>query len=171
MSGQGSPPSRRRVGVEFWAMEFVQHVEFLSFRKMNGVEYLARFSSCLIEKGLDKVENWWEKLWLPGELTWGPGWISVEFWATTFLPSVDCLTRGGYIDRCISFPVISGAHTESRRLLYGSFSRPPPPLRCFAKSSNSVHAHWVVGKWGQFRNDITAGWRKPSRVRCLARHL
>jgi hypothetical protein len=58
----GSPPSRRRVGVEFWAMAFFQHVEFLSFRKMNGVEYLARFSSCLIEKGLDKVENWWEKL-------------------------------------------------------------------------------------------------------------
>jgi hypothetical protein len=25
---------------------------------MNGVEYLARFSSCLIEKGLEKVENW-----------------------------------------------------------------------------------------------------------------
>jgi hypothetical protein len=40
------------------AMEFVQHVEFLSFRKMIGVEYLARFSSCLIEKGLEKVENW-----------------------------------------------------------------------------------------------------------------
>jgi hypothetical protein len=25
-----------------------------------------------------------------------------------------------------------------------SFSRPPPPLRCLAKSSNSAHAHWVV---------------------------
>jgi hypothetical protein len=46
------------LGVEFWAMTFFQHVEFLSFRKINGVEYLARFSSCLIEKGLDKVENW-----------------------------------------------------------------------------------------------------------------
>jgi hypothetical protein len=42
--------------VDFWAMEFVQHVEFLSFRKMNGVEYLARFSSCLIEKGSEKAE-------------------------------------------------------------------------------------------------------------------
>jgi hypothetical protein len=29
---------------------------------MNGVEYLTRFSSCQIEKGLDNVENWWEKL-------------------------------------------------------------------------------------------------------------
>jgi hypothetical protein len=29
--GQGSPPSRRRVGVEFWAKELFQHVEFLSF--------------------------------------------------------------------------------------------------------------------------------------------
>jgi hypothetical protein len=69
--GQGSPPSRRRVDVEFWAIECFQNVEFLSFRKMIGVEYLARFrsekmigveylarfSSCLIEKGLDKVEN------------------------------------------------------------------------------------------------------------------
>jgi hypothetical protein len=27
-----------------------------------------------------------------------------------------------------------------------SFSRPPQPLRCLAKSSNSAHAHWVVGK-------------------------
>jgi hypothetical protein len=33
-------------------------------------------------------------LYPPGELTWGPGWISVEFWVTTFLPSVDRLTRG-----------------------------------------------------------------------------
>jgi hypothetical protein len=55
---RGSPPSRRRVDVEFWAMELFQHVEFLSVRKMIGVEYLARFASCLIEKGLDKVENW-----------------------------------------------------------------------------------------------------------------
>jgi hypothetical protein len=59
---------------------------------MIGVEYLVRFSSCLIEKGLDKVENLWEN-WIPVELTWGPGWINVEFWATTFLPSVDHLTR------------------------------------------------------------------------------
>jgi tetratricopeptide (TPR) repeat protein len=28
--GQDSPPSRCRVGVKFWAMEFFQHVEFLS---------------------------------------------------------------------------------------------------------------------------------------------
>jgi hypothetical protein len=87
--GRGSPPSRRRVGIEFWAIECFPNVEFLSFRKMIGVEYLARFSSCLIEKGLEKVENLWEKQWIPVELTWGPGWISVEFWATTFLPSVD----------------------------------------------------------------------------------
>jgi hypothetical protein len=46
----------------------------------------------MIEKGLEKVENWWEKLWIPDELTWGPGWISVEFWATTFLPSVDLVS-------------------------------------------------------------------------------
>jgi hypothetical protein len=61
-------------------------------------------SSCLIEKGLDEVENLWEKLWIPVEY---PGWISVEFWATTFLPSVDLVSTawpGGYrvyIDRCI----------------------------------------------------------------------
>jgi hypothetical protein len=48
--------------VEFWAIECFQNVEFLSFRKMIGVEYLARFSSCLIEKGLEKVENLCGKL-------------------------------------------------------------------------------------------------------------
>jgi hypothetical protein len=62
--GQVSPPPSR-VGVEFWAMEFFQHFKFLSFRKMNGVEYLARFSSCLIEKGLDKVEKFWVTTFLP----------------------------------------------------------------------------------------------------------
>jgi hypothetical protein len=30
----------------------------------------------------------------------------------------------------------------------------PPPVRCLAKSSNSTHAHWVVGKCRPFRNDI-----------------
>jgi hypothetical protein len=43
--------------VSSWAIECFQNVEFLSFRKMIGVEYLARFSSCLIEKGLDKVKR------------------------------------------------------------------------------------------------------------------
>jgi hypothetical protein len=32
-----------------------------------------------------------------------------------------------------------------------SFSR---PLCCLAKSPKSAHAHWVVGKWELFRNDI-----------------
>jgi hypothetical protein len=27
-----------------------------------------------------------------------------------------------------------------------SFSLPPPPLLCLAKSPKSAHAHWVVGK-------------------------
>jgi hypothetical protein len=35
--------------------------------------------------------------------------------------------------------------------IYTSFSRPPPPLRCIAKSPKSAHAHWVVGKWESFR--------------------
>jgi hypothetical protein len=48
---------RDQVDVEFWAMECFQNVEFLLFRKMIVVEYLARFSSYLMEKGLDKVEN------------------------------------------------------------------------------------------------------------------
>jgi hypothetical protein len=39
-------------------------------------------------------------------------------------------------------------------MLYRSFSRPPPPLRRLAESSNSAHAHWVVGKCRPFRNDI-----------------
>jgi hypothetical protein len=29
---------------------------------------------------------------------------------------------------------------------YRSFSRPPQPLCCLAKSPKSAHAHWVVGK-------------------------
>jgi hypothetical protein len=37
---------------------------------------------------------------------------------------------------------------------YRSFSRPRPALRCVAKSMKSAHAHWVVGKWEPFRNDI-----------------
>jgi hypothetical protein len=28
---------------------------------------------------------------------------------------------------------------------YRSFSRPPLPLHCLAKSVNSAHAHWMVG--------------------------
>jgi hypothetical protein len=88
------PASRRRVGVDFWAMECVEHVEFLSFRQMNGVEYLARFSSCLIEKA-------WRR-WKIGETTWRinlTSWVNKcrvlgdHFFAKCRL-SVDRLTRG-----------------------------------------------------------------------------
>jgi hypothetical protein len=67
------------------------------------VIYLARFLSCLIEKGLDKVEICEKNCeYLPVELTWGPGWISVEFWAITFLPSVDLVST--------AWPGVQGLH-------------------------------------------------------------
>jgi hypothetical protein len=40
---------------------------------------------------------------------------------------------------------------------YRSFSRPPPPLHCVAKSSKSAHA--VVGKWESFqKGDVIMKW-------------
>jgi hypothetical protein len=50
-----------------------------------------------------------------------------------------------------------------------SFSRPPPPLRCLAKSSNSACAHWVVGKCEPFRPfEIVCIYQPPNaHVRIL----
>jgi hypothetical protein len=48
-------------------------------------------------------------------------------------------------------------------LFIESFSRPLPPLRCLAKSPKFAHAHWVVGKWGQFQKGVAVVVMKWSR--------
>jgi hypothetical protein len=78
--GQGSPPSRRRVlGNRMFSKCRIPVVQKNDWCRIPG-------------EILDNVENLWEKLWIPVELIWGPGWISVEFWVTTFLPSVDLVS-------------------------------------------------------------------------------
>jgi hypothetical protein len=43
------------------------------------------------------------------------------------------------------------AYTQYNRC----FSRPLPPLRCLAKSPNSTHAHWVVGKCDNLKRALS----------------